>query len=333
MMTNETYTTKNNQSSTVAEQAKQAADSTKQQAQTAAANAKEGAKEGARQVTQEATKLASELGNEAKKLATDVTQDVSHKAEERVNEQKGYAAERLSGVASVLRETGKNFRTEDEQAFAQYADSAADQVDRFAGYLRDQNVNDLVRDVQQLAKRQPELFVAGALAAGFLLGRFFKSSEQRGQSTRYQGGYQSSYRGDPDWQYRNPGATSQYGAPRYGESTYRAQPYTQPYGGQYGQGSTQYEDRWNDRYSSEQGNEQPGQRSYGSSYGSSTVTSGATSGPINRSASQAEPQASVQYEPQSYVAGSQVSEGDATKADNKADNKADKEKRTEGENK
>ncbi|MCB0188560.1 MAG: hypothetical protein KDE31_30025, partial [Caldilineaceae bacterium] len=168
-MTNETYTTKTEHTETdnnLTQQAKQAADRTKQQAQAAAEHAKASAKAGAHQAAHEASKMANELGAEAKQMAADAT----HEAEVRVNEQKGYAADRLSGVAHALRATGENFRNEDEGAFANYADSAADQVDRFAGYLRDQNVNDLARDVQQLAKRQPELFVAGALAAGFFLG-------------------------------------------------------------------------------------------------------------------------------------------------------------------
>jgi len=196
-----------------------------QQAKTMAAKAKEGAQEGVNQIANEATKATRELGDEVKGIAADAAQQ----AESHVNEQKVYAADRLAGVATALRETGNSFRTQEEASFAHYADNAADQVERFSGYLRDQNVNALVHDVKEMAKRQPELFVAGALAAGFFLGRFFKSTDAETMPTQYRGGYPG--------QYTQPGAAQGY-RPTYGQPAYSSQSYSdqsynnQPYSDQ-----------------------------------------------------------------------------------------------------
>jgi hypothetical protein len=84
-----------------------------------------------------------------------------------------------------MRQTSSQLHAQEEAVFAQYIDDAAGQVEKFSQYLRDKNINDMFGDVKMMARRQPELFVAGALAAGFLLGRFLKSSNAQAQQRSY----------------------------------------------------------------------------------------------------------------------------------------------------
>ena len=58
-------------------------------------------------------------------------------------------------------------------------DRAADQLDRFSTRLRERNVSELLHDAQQLARRQPALFIGGAFVLGLLGARFLKSSSDR----------------------------------------------------------------------------------------------------------------------------------------------------------
>jgi hypothetical protein len=60
---------------------------------------------------------------------------------------------------------------------ADYIGKAASQVDRFAQYLKGVRVDDLMNDVDRLARREPVLFLGGAFAVGLLVSRFFKASE------------------------------------------------------------------------------------------------------------------------------------------------------------
>jgi len=149
-------------------------------------------------------------------------------------ERKSQTADRLQGIAGALRETSSSLHDQEEDTAADYIAAAADQVEKFSGYLRNQNVGTLLHDVERYARRQPELFLAGALAAGFMLGRFFKSSSPRqsydiqryGSYPRYD---QSVNYGSSQYnqsQYNQP--HNQYGAERYGAPTYS---------GSYGAGS------------------------------------------------------------------------------------------------
>lgn len=116
-----------------------------------------------------------QVTSQAKQTLTDTVDGVKQQATSKLEQQKQHTAERLSGIANALRNTGQDLHQQDETV-AQYVDSFADQVERISGYIQNKDIGELFNDAQQLARRQPELFVAGALAAGFLVGRFFKSS-------------------------------------------------------------------------------------------------------------------------------------------------------------
>jgi hypothetical protein len=65
------------------------------------------------------------------------------------------------------------------------AEQVADRAESFGSYLRDADGERLLRDVEDVARRQPWLIAAGGLALGFAASRFLKASSSR----RYQSGY------------------------------------------------------------------------------------------------------------------------------------------------
>lgn len=100
------------------------------------------------------------------------------------------AADQLGGIGSALRRTGEQLRGEDQQRFADLADSASQRIERAANYLRDSDGRVIARDLETFARRQPALVFAGAFALGVLAARFLKSSEPE---SSYQSGKYQSY--------------------------------------------------------------------------------------------------------------------------------------------
>jgi uncharacterized protein YgiB involved in biofilm formation len=141
-----------------------------------------------------------------------------------LSDQKGKAAENLNQVAGVLRRTSQELASGENQAIAQYAEAAAEQVERFSGYLKNHEVGELVNDLRDVARRQPEMFVAGALAAGFLIGRFLKSSSSQvtGSSYNRGGAYGQANYGQPSTYGAQYG--DQYGSTRYDSTQYGSSP-------------------------------------------------------------------------------------------------------------
>lgn len=126
---------------------------------------------------------AEDAVQQAKQKAEEYADLAQERAMEAARSQKTHAAEELGTVASAFRETGQHLRGQDQGAMAntvaQYTDRLAEQVDRFAQQLRQKDVNELISDVESMARQQPAIFLGSAFAAGILLARFLKSSGAR----------------------------------------------------------------------------------------------------------------------------------------------------------
>ena len=61
-------------------------------------------------------------------------------------------------MQTALRETGQQLRNQGQGPIAEYADKAADQVERFAGYLRENDVDSLLNDARSFARGNPAAF-------------------------------------------------------------------------------------------------------------------------------------------------------------------------------
>lgn len=186
-----------------------------------AADAGQRVKETAVDAGQRVKETALSVANEAQQKLGDVTAEAKQSAESVVSQQKEMVADRVSSFADAVRQTGRQLQEQNESTIGEYAQNFAGQLDRFAGYLQRSEINDLLGEVRGLARRQPELFLAGSIAAGFLLGRFLKSSA--GASDYRSVGYRnmddgSRYDMDAGGRYEYPPTYgSQYDAsPRYG---------------------------------------------------------------------------------------------------------------------
>ena len=134
------------------------------------------------QAVDQVKEKAGQAADQAKEKAGELTEQAKEQATSRLEGQKGLAVERLGTLAQAVRQTGQQLREQDKAGFAQYAESTADQIERFSGYLRERDVNQLISETESFARRQGPLFLAGAFALGLLGGRFLKSSGRRAQA-------------------------------------------------------------------------------------------------------------------------------------------------------
>ena len=93
-----------------------------------------------------------------------------------LNTQKEKATEGLGTVASAVRESTQNLRSQQHDVAARYVEQAADQIERLSARLREKDITELLNDAQQLARRRPALFIGAAFALGLIGARFLKSS-------------------------------------------------------------------------------------------------------------------------------------------------------------
>ena len=107
--------------------------------------------------------------------AKDVASQATDKFKQTVDGQKSAGADYVGSLADTIRRAAKEFDG-DLPIAGTYIRKAATRVEGVADTIRSGNFNNLVRDAQSFARRQPTAFLGMAMLAGFGVVRFLKSS-------------------------------------------------------------------------------------------------------------------------------------------------------------
>ncbi|MES2522106.1 MAG: hypothetical protein V4617_05345 [Gemmatimonadota bacterium] len=143
----------------------------------------------------------------ARNLANQAQQKAAEQVRTSVDKGRTRAADTLQQVARTLMQ-------QDEQGdnpASPYMNKAGEQVQRFADYLQNADMRQMMTGAEQFARRQPAVFLGGAFALGVIAARFFKSTPDR--NAYGDGGY-----GMNASMYDRERSLSSYREPGYGAS-------------------------------------------------------------------------------------------------------------------
>ena len=141
---------------------------TKGKAKAGAGQAKEKAKEG----VQQAKGQVQETAQQAKGQARD-------RVRQQVDQRSVQAGDQARSMATAMRRTGEQLRTEGQEGPANIVEQVADRAERLGSYLSDTNADRILNDVEDFARRQPWAVVFGGATLGFVASRFLKASSSR----------------------------------------------------------------------------------------------------------------------------------------------------------
>lgn len=161
---------------------------------------KEAAKTATRAVKQQASDFAANVGEELSKTAED---------------QKARGVEAIQGFAHAINTAAAELENQ-SPLVARYVRDAVEKVEELSGNISSRDVKQLLKATSDLARAQPLLFLGGAVAAGFALARFLKSSGKNGKNNESESDQanmsaQSSHSGMPGYSNQSsmPGRSSQ----------------------------------------------------------------------------------------------------------------------------
>jgi len=121
-----------------------------------------------------------DLLQQAKQVTSEVVNQVQQQAGSQLNRQKETAAGELTAVVNAVRKFGESLSGETNGPISRYAadlgDKAAQNLERFSNYIREQDPKRLLDDVQSFGRRQPALLIGGAFLLGFAGARLIKTS-------------------------------------------------------------------------------------------------------------------------------------------------------------
>lgn len=140
---------------------------------------------------QSAQSKASQAADQAKQQAKSMASQAAEQGKSAINQQKDNVVHKVDTVSDAIRSAADELQEGGQPQAGHYVSMVADQLESFSRQLRNKDANSLIRDAENLARRSPMVFFAGALLAGFAASRFMRSSAQHSHS-EYEGGYGAS---------------------------------------------------------------------------------------------------------------------------------------------
>lgn len=107
---------------------------------------------------------------------SDATEGVREEARTRLEQGKSAAAESAASTSDVLEHAAEDFSAHGQETLARTTGMLAGQLSQLAEQLERRSLDDLSQEAMRLARRNPGLFLAGGVALGIALSRFFKAS-------------------------------------------------------------------------------------------------------------------------------------------------------------
>jgi hypothetical protein len=156
-----------------------------------------------------------EAGQQAKASAGQLAERAADVGIQQADRGREAAAEGFHKVAETVRRFSTDMQT-DQPQIANAAQTAADQADRLAQYLRENDARQIIRTVEDAARKQPIIFLGGAFVLGVAVSRFIKAagggrSAQSGSQAGYSSGYRSGatdYRSSNSYEPTGPGTNN-----------------------------------------------------------------------------------------------------------------------------
>ena len=113
------------------------------------------------------TKVKADMNN-FKAKATDSAKAAAEKGKDR-------ATEAVGSIGKLIRDSAATIDDNVGKQYGDYARSAADAMDGFAGKMDAKDVDAIAEDARQFVRKSPALAIGAAAAIGFVLARLVRS--------------------------------------------------------------------------------------------------------------------------------------------------------------
>ncbi len=96
---------------------------------------------------------------------------------------KKHLLDSLENISGTVRKVSDELRQSKNDGLAQYTETLAEKTDVLYEYFQDKETGALLKDSERYARKNPEIFLAGAFLLGFIGARFLKSQPESEHET------------------------------------------------------------------------------------------------------------------------------------------------------
>lgn len=131
---------------------------------------------GARGAMSQARESAASTGRDLLDRAVEKKDELKQRATSAVDDQRMSAVGRVDAISRALHGAASSLRDSGETQLSSWVEQAAGQVERVVGYMQGKPADGMLHDFEDLARRNPALFLGGTYLAGMAVGRFLRAS-------------------------------------------------------------------------------------------------------------------------------------------------------------
>ena len=151
-------------------------------------------------VVEQASTKVQDVASTAQEKAGELTSKGRSRLSEQLDQRTTDAGSQARSVAQALRGSTDRLREDGNTQAADVANRAADQIERVGSYFEQKSGDEILRDVENFARRRPWMVAGATLLVGIAASRFLKASSEK------------RYSGSTGWTgYRSPGSYGAYG--------------------------------------------------------------------------------------------------------------------------
>ena len=137
-------------------------------------NSQAGSDDAIRQGAQELKHGTEELRNKA----TEVAKEATREGQAQVDQYRNVAAQKVDTIAESVKAAAAKLQEGDVGQWSSQIAGMADSMTRFSQGLREKSADEVMHDMNRLARENPAIFVGGAVAIGFGLTRLMRATAQ-----------------------------------------------------------------------------------------------------------------------------------------------------------
>jgi ElaB/YqjD/DUF883 family membrane-anchored ribosome-binding protein len=119
-----------------------------------------------------------ELRQQAAEVGDELRDAAKQQAESLLDRQKAAAVDQAERFTTVLHKMADEFERQEQPYFSGCVSELAKRSDALTRNLRERDLTTLLEQTRDYGRQHPALFLGGAVAAGFMLSRFLRSSSQ-----------------------------------------------------------------------------------------------------------------------------------------------------------
>ena len=133
------------------------------------------ARDAASNVADTAATRGQEIKGQARQHARSIAGDAQRQLRGHAQQETQRAGAALGTAGDQLRALAEG-RVDEAGALGRYVETAADAINSWADTIQDRGFDGLLDDLRSFGRRRPGMFLAGALAAGIVAGRFGRNA-------------------------------------------------------------------------------------------------------------------------------------------------------------